>query len=157
MAFWRDSFTIEEINFVLDHIRPTRQFSPTGSVSIQGFLETDDWVSVLVSAINLDVKSNAIRHEIVKGALFSMELPIDFSEADFRAVIHKRKQLLQSTNLKHYRVVFPIWNQPRFLTGVRKVNDVTLNFSPSPRTKVARMISRERNQQQTDRGFGNPP
>lgn len=153
MSFWRNEFTPEEIAFVLDKIKPLRIFSSEGGVSIQGAGNLDTWVAFLASASGFKVKTDVLRTQIVKSVLFSPDLKVDFSEKDFREIAYRLRDKYQRQEIRVYKVVFPIWNNPNFLNGTKKIDDVTVNFSPSPRTKLFKTICREREKQRSDRYF----
>lgn len=146
MNFWRTEFSRDEISLIFDQIRPHRIISPDGKVSISMASDIDSWIAILVSASAFDASSDAIRTRIIKGALFSPDLEANFSEKEFRDVVYRLRHKYQVQHACTYKVVFPIWNAPAFLTGTKRVDDVHLNFSPSPRTKVFKKINKERNE-----------
>ena len=150
MAFWRDEFTQEHIDFIFEEIRGIRIIGSDGRISFQGG-HYDGWIAVLVSALGLKVKSDALRHRIISGALSSSDLAADFTDKDFRDVANRLCRKYQTEDLRVYRIAFPIWNKPSFLQGTRKMGDVNLNFSPSPKTPLFKRIIREREVQRTDR------
>lgn len=152
MNFWCEDFSQEQVSFVLEKVKKARAIGDDGRVSFKGS-DYESWVAVLVSAVQLEVKSDALRNQIVRAALFSPELAADFTEKDFRGVAWKLRHKYQDVDLKTYRVAFPIWNLPKFLQGTRKVGDVTLNFSPSRKTPMFKTIIQERDAQQTDRYY----
>lgn len=152
MGFWRDAFSKQEITFVLDEVRRCRDRNDEGRITF-GSGEYHKWASILASAIGLDVRTHALRSQIVRDVLFSPDLPVDFTEKDFRSVTCRLRNKYQDQELTEFRIVFPIWNLPGFLRGTRKVGDVTLNFTPSHKSRVFRNITREREDQQADRQF----
>lgn len=153
MRFWRKEFSDEEIQFALNKIREFRSLSSEGNVSLSGAGNVDAWTAFLVSAVGLDIRTDALRTSIIRGVLFSPDLNEDFSEKDFKKVTYKLKNLYQNIETKAYRVVFPIWNKPSFLHGVKKGGDVSINFSPSTQTQVYKRIVRERFEQQSSKSF----
>ena len=152
MDFWRKEFSQEQVSFVLEKIKRTRIIGDDGRISFEGF-EYEKWIAVLVSAVELEVKSDALRERIIWAALSAPELIADFSEKDFRGVAWKFRHKYQNEDRKPYRVAFPVWNLPKFLRGTRKMGDVTLNFSPSHKTPIFETIIQERETQQTNRHF----
>jgi hypothetical protein len=149
MRFWHEEFTEQQIQFILDKIKAMRVPVEEGRIGLRGIGEMDIWTAVLVSAIGLQIRTDALRTTIVRRALFSPDLPLAFTEKDFRKVVHGLHN--QYENEQHiYRVVFPIWNQPIFLNGLRVSGDVTLNFSPTQSSKIFKKIEKERKIQRTD-------
>lgn len=149
MNFWRKEFSQNERDFILAKIKEIRVIRDDGRISFRGG-DYENWVAVLVSAVELKVKSDALRNRIVRATISTHELVADFTEKDFRGVAWKLRHKYQNEDLKTYRVAFPIWNLPKFLRGTRKMGDVTLNFSPSHKTPVFRSIIQEREAQQTN-------
>ena len=144
MDFWRDEFSVQEIQLLLDKVKGFRVVADDGRVSLHGRGDFDGWTAVLVSASGLQVKTDALRTRIIRDVLFSPDLPEDFSEEDFKKVTYKVRNKLQNEEIYAYKVVFPIWNKPNFLRGIRRNGDVTLNFSASQKTPLFRKIVRER-------------
>jgi hypothetical protein len=155
MKFWRSEFSATEVNFVLENLRSMRSVSSDGRVSFTGPGELDSWTAFLISASGFDVRTDALRVKIIRGALFSAELKADFSEADFKEVCYRLRYKYESVDIKAFKVAFPVWNCPPFLGGVKKIEGVTLNFSPSPDTRLFKTILRERGKQRSDRVFRN--
>lgn len=155
MGFWREDFSKEEVGFLLDQVKRLRVRDDQGKISItsEKFGAIDGWISILVSAVGFEVQTDALRRKIVNAVLFSSDLPLDFTESDFRKVAYQLRHKYQDKELKSYRVAFPVWNLPRFLTGRKKMGNVTLNFTPSPKTQIFKTILRERENQQTERQF----
>ena len=153
MGFWREEFSEEEIVFVLNQVRKYRVRNDDGRITLTGAGNYDGWVAILVSAIGLEIRTDALRTRIVRAVLFSPDLPSDFTEKDFRKITYRLRHKFQDQELKSYRVAFPIWNLPKFLMGTRKMGDVTLNFTPSRRTRIFKTIAREREDQQTHRHY----
>lgn len=149
MRFWRKEFSKEQLSYIIDKIKTIRVIGSDGSISFKGG-DYENWVAVLVSAVELEVKSNALRNRIVRAALCSPELVAGFNEKDFRGVAWKLRHKYQNEDQKVYRVAFPIWNLPKFLQGTRKIDDVTLNFSPSRETPIFKTIIQQRDTQQTN-------
>lgn len=152
MDFWRKEFSQEQVSFILEKIKKIRVIGDDGRISFKGG-DYDSWLAVLVSTVELEVKSDALRNQIVRAALSAPELVADFTEKDFRGVAWKLRHKYQNEDLKTYRVAFPIWNLPKFLRGKRKMGDVTLNFSPSHKTPIFKTIIKERDAQQTNRDY----
>jgi len=152
MNFWRKEFSQNERDFILEKIKEIRVIGDDGRISFRGG-DYENWVAVLVSAVELKVKSDALRNRIVHATISTPELVADFTEKDFCGVAWKLRHKYQNEDLKTYRVAFPIWNLPKFLRGTRKMGDVTLNFSPSHKTPVFRSIIQEREAQQTNRHY----
>lgn len=150
MAFWNDKFKQEQIHFVFEQIKGIRIIGSDGRISFKGG-DYEGWIAVLVSAFGLKVKSDALRLRIISDVLSSSDLAAKFTEKDFRDVANRLCHKYQTEDLRAYRVAFPIWNKPRFLQGTRKIGDVSLNFSPSPKTPLFKRIIREREVQRTDR------
>ncbi len=147
MGFWRDGFSNEEIQYALGKIRQFRKFSPDGKVTLSGIGEVDDWSAFLVSATGFCVRTDTLREKIIRGVLFSSELDADFSETDFKNISYQLRNRYQNEDTEIYKVVFSIWNKPNFLQGIKKFDDVTINFSPSKRTRIFKKIAQERDQQ----------
>ena len=153
MGFWRKEFSNEEINFILDQIRQFRVLQDDGRIALKGSGVRSGWQNILVSAAGFSVRTDALRTQIIQGVLFSPELPMDFSEEDFRTIVYKLRHKYQDQNLKTYRVAFPLWNLPGFLRGMKKLDDVTLNFNPSQKTKIFKTVKRERENQRSQNQF----
>lgn len=153
MGFWRDEFSADEIDFLLDQVRKNRVRNDEGHITLIGAGNYDGWAAILVSAVSFEVRTDALRTRIVRAVLFSPDLPIDFTEEDFRKVAYRLRHKYQDEELQIYRVAFPIWNLPRFLRGTRKMGDVTLNFTPSQKTRMFKTIAREREAQQNNRHY----
>ncbi len=153
MSFWRKEFTPQEIEMVLGKVREARSISPEGKVSVTLLGNIDAWISFLVSALGIEVRTNTLRAHVVRATIFSPDLNVNFTEKDFRTVVYRRLNEDQSQNFKTFKVAFPIWNSPRFLNGVKRIDDVTINFSPSPNTRLFKTICRERLVQRTDSRF----
>lgn len=153
MSFWREEFSKEEIGFLLDQVRKFRVLNDDGHISLTGAGNYDGWAAVLVSAVGFEIRTDALRTQIVRSVLFSPDLPLDFTESDFRKIAYRLRGKFQDQELKRYRIAFPLWNLPGFLKGTRKMGDVTLNFTPSHQTRVFKTIAREREKQQTHRHY----
>jgi hypothetical protein len=153
MGFWREEFSKDEINLLLEQIKNFRVLNDDGRISLAGIGDVESWTSILVSALGLEVRTDTLRARIARGVLFSTELPLEFTERNFREVAYGIRNKYQNEELKAYRVAFPIWNLPSFLQGTRKIRDVFLNFSPSPKTRVLKTIIRERESQQSNRYY----
>lgn len=153
MGFWREEFSEEEIGFLLDQVRSNRVRNDDGRITLTGAGNYDKWTAILVSAVGFEVRTDALRTRIVRAVLFSPELPLEFTESDFREVAYRLRHQYQDQELQSYRVAFPVWNLPRFLQGTRKMGDVTLNFTPSHKTRIFKTIAREREDQQTHRHY----
>ena len=153
MSFWRDEFSADEIQLVLEKVRPHRIFDEDGRVTLTGMGELEAWEAFLVSAVGIDIRTDTLRHQIIRGALFSTDLKQDFSEKDFRNVTYQLRNKLQYQDVKTYKVAFPIWNKPKFIQGLRRLDDVTINFTPSKKTKFFKKVMREREDQLSSREF----
>lgn len=153
MSFWRSEFSPEEITYVLDKLREHRKLSPDGKVSLSGAGTVDAWIAFLISASGFEVRTDTLRTKIVRGALLSSNLSEDFSEEDFRRVAYQLRNIYANEEVKVYKVAFPIWNKPDFLNGRKRIDDVTVNLSPSQKTKFFKRISQERDRQRTSRNF----
>jgi len=153
MSFWRAEFSQEEISLIFDKIRPHRIISSDGKVSVSMASDIDSWIAILISASAFDAHSDAIRTRIIKGALFSPDLETNFSEKEFRDVVYRLRHKYQVQQACTYKVVFPIWNAPAFLTGTKRIDDVHLNFSPSRKSRVFKKIIKERNEQSSKQEF----
>ncbi|MDE4174515.1 hypothetical protein PXK01_10135 [Phaeobacter sp. PT47_59] len=153
MSFWRKDFSTDEINHVLEQLKPLRRISDDGKVSLEGAGNVDMYTAFLVSAVGFDIRTDALKARVVRSALFSPDLKVDFREKDFRDVVYRLRHKYQVDDVKPYKVVFPLWNTPPFLTGVRKAQDVTINFSPSIATRLFKKIMLERDDQRSDRHY----
>ena len=97
MTFWKREFSSEEIKFVFDEIKEMRTLPPEGKVSFTGGLGSlDNWLSVLVSAIKLEVRTDTLKTKIIKEALFSPDLKPNFSENDFREIAYQLRNKFQN-------------------------------------------------------------
>ena len=146
MGFWRKDFTNEEIQHILGKLKPLRRISEDGagvSISAGNF---ELYESLLVSALGMKARTATLRSDIVQQALLSPELPADFTENDFKSVAHRLHHKFLE-DVRPHRVVFALWNIPPFLKGVRRKDDVTINFSPSPRTPLLKTVARAREEQ----------
>lgn len=141
--FWRKDFEIEEINFVLRELNKIRVIGEDGKVSIEAGFYLSSWTAYLASALAIETSSMAARRSIIMDVLFSKELPENFSESDFRRNTYKVRNKYEVNTSKHY-VIFPIWNMPKFLRGVKKVRGVSLQFRPSMSNSILRRIASER-------------
>lgn len=148
MDFWRKEFSQAEIDFIIWKIHEIRIIGGDGRISFIGGTY-DYWFAVMVSAVGINFKSDALRCRTVRGVLSAPELPRNFTEKDFRGLVYRFRSKFQNEELKPYRVAFPIWNLPEFLNGRKKMGDVTLNFFPSQKSSVYQTIIRERENQQT--------
>jgi len=153
MGFWREEFSEEEIEFLLNEVRSNRALSDDGRVTLSGAGSYDGWTAILVSAVGLKVRTDALRTQIIRAVLASPDLPQDFTERKFREVAYRLRNKFQSKGLKGYRVAFPVWNLPRFLQGTKRMDDVTLNFTPSQKTRIFKTILEERENQQSHRHY----
>jgi len=153
MGFWRNEFSEDEIDFLLDQVRNFRVRNDKGRITLTGVGNYDEWVAILVSAIDFEARTDALRTRIARAVLFSPDLPVNFSEEQFRKVAYRLRHKYQNEELHAYRVAFPVWNLPRFLRGTKKMGDVTLNFTPSQKTRTFKTIARERDTQQNDRHY----
>ncbi len=150
--FWREDFEKHEIQHILEQLKSRRTISEDGDVNLQGFETFDEYRAILVSAVGFDVRTDALKSRIVQDTLFSPELSADFTEDEFRSVAWKMRNKYQG-DLGPYKVVFPLWNIPPFLAGVRKRGDVTINFSPSRQTSLFKKIARARDEQRSQPRF----
>lgn len=153
MSFWRAEFSEEEIRFLLDQVRRRRDRNEDGHITLASFGDVEGWTAILVSAVGFEVRTDALRTQIVRAVLFSPDLPLDFTERDFRKVAYRLRHKYEDQELKGYRVAFPIWNMPRFLKGTRKMGDVTLNLTPSRKTQIFNTIAQEREKQRDDNNY----
>lgn len=153
MGFWRNEFSEQEIALVLDKVKGFREISDDGKVTLKSIGNSDGFTAILVSALGIQVATDALKTRIIRAVLFSPDLPQQFSEREFKAVTYRLSQKFQTEDMKLYRVVFPIWNKPDFLGGLRKNSDVTLNFSPSSKTRLFKRILRERKSQTENRYY----
>ncbi|KZK82612.1 hypothetical protein PsAD13_03502 [Pseudovibrio sp. Ad13] len=124
-----------------------------GSVSHRSFGALDDWRAFLISATGFHVRSDTLRNLIIQRALRSSKLPTDFSEKDFKSIVYQMRSEHEEHDQQIYKVAFPIWGKPNFLTGKQVVGAVTLNFSPSRKTKLYKKITLERAGQRSDDKF----
>lgn len=138
---------------MLDAIQEGRKISTDGRVSFKHTGQHDSWVGFLVSAVGQDVRTDALKQQIVRATLFSSDLRQGFNERDFRNIFHRVRAKIESESMRIYKVVFPLWNAPAFLSGVRRIDDVTLNFSPARSTRLYRSIDRARTSQQEDLSY----
>lgn len=153
MSFWRSEFSPEEVTYVLDKLREHRRLSPDGKVTLSGAGTFEASIVFLISASGFDVRTDTLRSRIVRDALLSSSLKEDFSEKDFRRVAYQLRNAYENKEVKVYKVVFPIWNKPAFLSGRKRIDDVTVNLSPSQKTKFFKRISQERDRQRTHSDF----
>jgi len=154
MKFWKDEFRGEEIEFVFNKLKEMRTLSPEGKVSFTGgFGGLETRVSFLVSASKFEVRTDTLRTKIIKEVLFSPNLKANFSEADFRKIAYQLRNKFQNIEIKPYKVVFPIWNKPEFLFGQKRIGDVTVNFTPSKKSKPYKKIISERGLQKAKQGY----
>lgn len=144
---------MEEVALVLNEIRPLRKISEDGNVSLVGIGQIEAWEAFLVSAIGAPVETDALKARIVQQVLFSPELPVDFNEQQLRAVFHQAHGRLRQCEGRRFRVVFPIWNKPKFLHGVLSRTDATINFTPSLSSKRNIRINNERTNQRRNKQF----
>lgn len=151
MVTWRKEFTPSDFNFILDTLRKMRVKEDNGTISFrtEGFSDRFILTSILASAVDFDVRTDALRTTIVKRALFSPDLPLDFTEEQFRGIVHKLRNQCQDGELeKLFIVALPVWNLPGFLNKLKKMGDVTLDFSPNQSSDFFKTIVQERNKQQ---------
>ena len=153
MSFWRQDFTNEEIRHILGNLRPLRSFSEDGAKVSLPAREFELYASFLVSAVGFDVRTDTLKSRIVQQALFSPELPADFTEDEFKRVAHRLRHKFQEKDVRPHRVVFPLWNIPLFLTGVREKGDVKIDFSPSGATDLFKGITHAREEQRSRADF----
>lgn len=153
MSFWRSEFSSEEVAYVLDKLRGLRKFSPDGKVLLSGGGAIESFKALLVSASGFEVRTDTLRTRIISDALFSPNLRKNFSEKDFRRVVYRLINQYTNADTNIYKVAFPIWNKPDFLIGRKKIDDVTVNLSPSKNTKIMKRINQEREGQLTSRDF----
>ena len=153
MSFWRSEFTTEEVQFVLKKVRSHRRLEESGSVTLTGMGDLDTWTTFLVSALGIEVRTDNIRHRIIRGALFSPDLEKDFMEADFRKVAYQLRNKYQNEDVKPFKIVFPIWNKPSFLHGTNRAGDVTLNFTPSMASRFFKKAMKAREKQRSSSNF----
>lgn len=146
MEFWRKEFSTREISHILEKIRSIRMVGTNGRVSFIGG-EYEYWITILVSAVGADTKSDALREKIIASTLSSDRLLENFTEKDFRDLFYKFRYKYEQEDTKIYRVAFPIWNLPPFLKGKKKKNDVILNFTPSKGSRVFKRVLKERQSQ----------
>ena len=152
VSFWREDFTTQEIQHVLDKLKPLREISEDGTrVTLKDIGNSNRLVAFLVSAVGFDVRTDTLKFLIVRSTLHSPDLNADFTEEDFRGVAYRLRNKYQDEDIRPYKVVFPLWNIPSFLAGVRKSGDVTINFSPSPQTSLFKTITRTRGGQSARR------
>ena len=135
MDFWRKEFSTAEISHILEKFRSIRMIGTDGRVSFIGG-EYEYWITVLVSAVGAQTKSDTLRKKIICSILSSERLAENFTEKDFRDIFYKFRHKYEREDTKTYRVAFPIWNLPAFLHGKKKSNDVILNFTPSKDSRV---------------------
>ena len=122
-------------------------------MGLRGGGYSDRYTALLVSAVGFDVRTDALKSHIVRSTLFSPDLNADFTEEDFREVAYRLRNKYQEVDVRPYKVVFPLWNIPPFLTGVRKRGDVTINFSPSTQISLFKTIVCARDKQRSREGF----
>jgi hypothetical protein len=153
MSFWREEFRSEEISYILEKIRSLRVITADGKVSMVELGVVDEWIAILVSALGIDVRTDALKASLVLDALFSPELEKSFTEEKFKAVTYRLRELRNKKNLKGYRVAFELWNAPPFLEGRTRIDDVTIGFSPSVTTSTFKKICEQRSKQRSGGSF----
>lgn len=148
-SFWRKDFSDDEIRHVLDKVRSLRNLEKDGTVSLgySDLGEPERYEAILVTAIGFKVRTDALKSKIVSNTLLSPELKEEFTDKEFRDVAWRLRHKYQEVELRPYRVVFPLWNIPSFLTGRMKRGDVAINFSPSTQTGLFKKIARAREKQ----------
>ncbi len=113
--------------------------------------------SILLSAVDWkedwDIESDYLKSRVIRDTLLTKDFPDEITEKDFKDAFHKIRHEYRNKPKKQFRVVFPLWNKPPFLNGVKKIGSINFNFSPSVKTGHNRKITRERNQQQMESGF----
>jgi hypothetical protein len=150
MTFWREEFSQEDINFIVERIKSSRTLNSDGNVTVsEGLGQFSDWTSLIVSASAFPAPSQSIRNKVIVDTILSKELPQNFSERDFKCLAWRLLNKI-TNDLRVYRVAVPIWNKPRFLCGTKKINGVHLNITPSKNSKIYIKIIRERADQQGD-------
>ncbi|MEX5576213.1 hypothetical protein [Pseudophaeobacter sp. A-200-2] len=132
MDFWRKDFSKKQVSFILEKVKEIRIVGDDGRISFKGGAY-DGWFAVLVSAIELEVKSDALRNQIVRAALSSPELVAGFTEKDFRGVVWKLRQIYKNENQKIHRVAFPVWNLPKISSGNEEGGRHNLEFFAIPK------------------------
>lgn len=150
MGFWRQYFSRDEIIFILEQIKKHRNVSDQGIISFSNASNWNGWLAILVSAVNFDVRTEALRDRVVRSVIMSSDLTIDFSEEDFRNLAHRILNRYQHQELDVFRVAIPIWNLPQFIYGMKNLGEVKLNFTPSQKTPLFKIISREREVQRNE-------
>ncbi|MYA88711.1 MAG: hypothetical protein F4X97_09720 [Boseongicola sp. SB0662_bin_57] len=153
MGFWRKDFTNEEIRHILGKLKPLRRFSEDGARVSLSAGNYEPYASFLVSALGMEVRTDALKSDIVRRALLSPELPAEFTEKEFSRVAYRLRHKFQERDVRPHRVVFALWNIPPFLKGVRRKDGVTINFSPSARTRLLRTVTRAREEQRSKPWF----
>lgn len=147
MGFWRSDFKEGDIQCILKKCKEIRSVGKDGIVNFSVF-HHHPLEAILASAIEFDVRTEALKTRILRKTLNSPDLPNDFTENDFRGVVWKMRAECQNQS-PFWRVVFPIWNKPAFLAGMRRIDDATINFSPSVKTPKFKRIELARARQRT--------
>ncbi|KZL10614.1 hypothetical protein [Pseudovibrio sp. Ad26] len=152
-GIWRGEFSYLEIELVLDEINSMRSLSSSGVSYSGGYRTIDDWQAVLVSMIEFQAPTHALKSRIVSEALSSKELREGFLRKEFEGLICKLFEKYRNDPSYIYKVFFPIWGAPKFLKGVKKVSFATINFTPSNESSFFRKACGERKKQYTERGL----
>lgn len=151
--FWQKSFNASDIDFILKKIKSQRHVSDDGKVSFSGSWGFEGLFSIVSSAIPESEITEAAKSGVIKSLLFSKRLNKDFSEKEFIANFCFFKNIHMRNESRFYRVVFPIWNKPRFLSGKTKLDHGVVDFNPNEDSAFYKRIIKERRKQHEHNEF----
>lgn len=115
-----------DLQFALDQIAESRQLNGDKSYEFSSFGEVHTWESYLVSALDFGEKSDAFAQAAISKLIHNKQR---FLERDFLSNLNKVARDLDDKRAG-LKAVFAVWGLPKNLHGVRKVDDVTINFMP---------------------------
>lgn len=129
------------IDSILKRISEVRTLNSDGSYSMSSFGVLDDLESYLITAIEIEGKTDAFVRRITKKAIHTEQY---LTESQF--INHCKRIAYENitNNQKAYKVLFPIWGGTDLPYGRRRWNDVSISFNIDKNSKFARNAIQDR-------------
>jgi len=137
----RDGFNLQ---LLLTRLSKVRTLNANGSMRTSGFGVLDDYESYLRTAIIGNGKSDAFMRKVVSKAIRQEQ---DLTEVSFLRHCNRIASIMEQTDRKSYKVLFPMWGSKGLVSGRRKWGDALISFDISQATAFFRRASKDRAEQ----------
>lgn len=126
---------------ILDRLSEKRTLNPDGSIQVSGFGLLEEFESYLRTAVAFEGRSDAFARRVVKKAMNAEQR---MTEQKFVQHCIRISQIESRSNLRLFKVLFPIWGSISVLSGRRRWGDVSITFDIQKNSKFARRAIADR-------------